>query len=565
MTFLEAPHSAALGKIGRKRPDLPDEHCHSFREGVSATQNGNCCPLVIAYRGKRWEERKNARAKSFDHNSGGFRRVVGHRGTAASREFDIMDDSVPHCWAPSTGGWWCASGCGRTPGNVAAGLVDPANTTRAGQTLAHEVGHNLDRPHTCSAPCRVEGGCVAQYTEAHLGVYGVNLEDPNNPVYLDPDTHHDIMSYCPPKWISDITYGALRDHFVLPASQRTDGALQTVASGSSSLSSSRTLQGPGLGLTKEPVVAVTKESKEYLVGGGHIVDGLVTMTRPFYRLMYPTGTSDDPGEGRYSLELQDANGMPLFIRYFDVVGDTYGIDEGLGYFREKIPWQAGTAHIVIKEGQTVLRITHVSANPPEVTLLSPNGGEFWPPYGEQTVTWTGRDADSNPLRYLLQYSPDDGNTWKAVATNLVGETYTLDVGRLGGSETARLRVVASDGVNTGQDDSDNAFTVEGKPPKVYVVYPLDGSIVPPGRLVVLEGAATDLEDGALTDGTLFAWSSSLEGELGMGRELRFDDLRPGWHTITLEVPDSGHFVGQASVSLFIGSRVYLPVSFRSYP
>jgi hypothetical protein len=447
--------------------------------------------------------------------------------------YGIVDDSVPHCWAPSTGGWWCCGGCGRTPGHLAAGLVDPTNTTGAGQTLAHEIGHNLGRPHTCSAPCRVEGGCVTQHPEARLGVYGVDLEDPGNPAYLDPDTHHDIMSYCPPKWISDVTYEALRDYFVLPASHRIDQRAEV--------------------------------AKEYLVGGGYIVDGLVTMPRPFYRLTYPAGTSDEAGEGPYALELQDAGGTPLFTRYFDTVGDTYGIGEGMGYFREKVPWQAGTARIVLKEGQTVLRITHVSANPPEVTLLSPNGGEFWPPYGEQTVTWTGSDADGDPLRYALQYSPDDWNTWKAVATNLVGESYTLDVGRLAGSDTARLRVIASDGVNTSQDDSDSTFTVEGKPPEVYIIYPLDSSTFLPGRLVVLEGAGTDLEDGPLTDETLFTWSSSLEGELGVGRELRFDDLRPGWHTITLEATDSDHFVGQDSVSISIGSRVYLPLILKSHP
>lgn len=470
--------------------------------------------------------------------------------------YGIVDDSVPHCWAPSTGGWWCCGGCGRTPGHEAAGLVDPTNTAGAGQILAHEIGHNLGRPHTCGCG---EGGCVNQHAGGVIGVYGVDLENPSAPVYLDPTTTFDLMTYCSPEWISDITYEALRDHFVLPASQRAvqraDGAQQDGVLSPSSRS--------GRGIAEGPVLSVAEGSKEYLVGSGYIVDGLVTMTRPFYRLMYPAGTSDDPGEGPYALELQDASGTPLFTRYFDTVGDTYGIGKGMGYFREKVPWQAGTARIVIKEGQTVLHITHVSANEPEVTLLSPNGGEFWPPYGEQTVTWTGSDADGDPLRYALVYSPD-GDTWKAIATNLVGESYTLDASRLAGSETARLRVVASDGVNTSQDDSDSTFTVEGKPPEVYVVYPLDGSVVPPGRLVVLEGAGTDLEDGPLTKDADFTWWSSLEGELGVGRQLYFDDLMTGQHTITLEVADSDHFISQASVSILIGHRVYLPIILKSY-
>jgi len=68
----------------------------------------------------------------------------------------------------------------------------------------------------------------------------------------------------------------------------------------------------------------------------------------------------------------------------------------------------------------VLHVTSVSAHAPQVTLLSPNGGEAWPPYGEHTVTWTGSDADGDPLRYILQYSPDGGATWQAVAVNLAG-------------------------------------------------------------------------------------------------------------------------------------------------
>ena len=211
----------------------------------------------------------------------------------------------------------------------------------------------------------------------------------------------------------------------------------------------------------------------------------------------------------------------------------------------------------------MLLITHFSAQFPEASLLSPNDGESWPPYGEHTVSWTGSDADGDSVRYALQYSSDGGSTWRAIATNLVGEICALEAGRLAGSETAFLRGVVSDSVNTSQDKSDGTFTVEGKPPGAYILYPLDGSAFLPGKPVVLEGAGTDLEDGPLTSGTLFTWSLSLEGELGVGRNLYFDDLLPGWHTIALEVADSDGFVAQDSVSIFIGHRLYFPLIFRA--
>ncbi len=449
--------------------------------------------------------------------------------------YGMIDDSVPHAIPGTIGCGYLDTGNGRGPElrHIAAGIVT-AGSDEGGLTMAHEIAHNRTRPHTC---CRDEAGCVnyADHPGGIIGVYGVDLQDPGAPVYLDPNTTFDLMSYCGPVWMSDITYFTLFSRrFGEAAShrgvQRADGAEQ-----------------------------------EYLVGSGEIADGLVTMTQPFYRAMLPAGTSDEPGEGPYALELQDAGGTPLFTRYFDTQDTCGGQPEGTGPFHEIVPWQAGTARIVIREGQTVLRITHVSTNSPEVTLLSPNGGEFWPPYGEHTVSWTGSDADGDPLRYVLQYSPDGGSTWSAVATDLVGESYALDAGSLAGSETALIRVIASDGVNTSQDESDGTFIVEGKPPEVYIVYPVDGSTALPGRPVILEGAGTDLEDGPLTDDALFTWSSSLEGELGVGRQLYFDDLMTGQHTITLEVADSDHFVAQDSISIFIGNRVYLPLILKSYP
>jgi hypothetical protein len=80
-----------------------------------------------------------------------------------------------------------------------------------------------------------------------------------------------------------------------------------------------------------------------------------------------------------------------------------------------------------------------------------------------------------------------------------------------------------------------------------------------GSLVILEGAATDREDGPLSSDSRFRWSSDLEGELGLGRDLRLQDLRPGWHSITLRVTDSNGFSAQDSVSLLIGSRRWLPM------
>lgn len=444
--------------------------------------------------------------------------------------YGMISEAVPRSGTIGCGYRDSGNGSGPERRNIAAGVVT-FGSDAGGRTFAHEIGHNLGRPHTCT-PGGGEGGCVnyADHPDGTIGVYGVDMADPSAPVYLNPNATYDIMSYTAPQWLSDITYRALQRWFV------------------SSLDSQQAIQ------------QTATAQQEYLVGSGRIVSGLVTMARPFERLMLPAGSSDDPGHGSYTLELQDASGTPLFTRYFRL-DSAEGNNE---WFEEAVPWQPGTTRIVIKEGQTVLQITHVSANPPQVTLLSPNGGEAWPPYGQQTVTWQASDPDGDPLRYTLQYSPDGGNTWRAVATNLSLPGYTLNVGDLPGSATALLRVLASDGVNTGQDTSDGLFTVGSKPPQVYVIYPRNESSFRPGAPVLLQGIATDLEDGPLTDDSRFTWHSSLQGPLGVGRKFQFYDLWPGQHTLTLEVTDSDDFTGRASASIFIGYRLNLPLTLKGY-
>ncbi|MCX6032881.1 MAG: DNRLRE domain-containing protein [Chloroflexi bacterium] len=437
--------------------------------------------------------------------------------------YGMIDDTVAHHY----------SGCGWTPGWAAAGLVNAAGG--GGQTMAHEVGHNRGRSHTC---CSGEMRCENQYSGAHLGVYGIDLANPAAPAYLDPNLYHDIMSYCGPKWMSDITYDALRDSF-RPASAAWATVLNTLR-------------------TADAVA-----QQEQLFCSGTIQAGQVTMARPCYRFS-STSSAGGAGQGRYTMELQDAAGTALFTRRFDTVGDSQDPVEGMGYFRQTVPWQPGTARIVLKEGQQTLHTIAVSDTAPKVQLLSPNGGESWPPYGEHTITWTGSDADGDPLRYELLYSPDGGTIWRGIAANLDATSYSVDAARLPGSETALLRVVATDGVNTGQDTSDAAFAVEGKPPAALIVYPVAGQVFLPGRPIVLDGSGTDLEDGPITDDTRFRWRSSLEGDLGVGRRLFFEDLLPGRHVLTLVVMDSDRFVGQDSVTVTVGYPLYLPLTLSEY-
>ena len=114
-------------------------------------------------------------------------------------------------------------------------------------------------------------------------------------------------------------------------------------------------------------------------------------------------------------------------------------------------------------------------------------------------------------------------------------------------------MIASDGANTGQDQSDAAFSVSKKPPQIYITNPT-GGMVPPESAVLLEGLGIDLEDGNLADSDL-QWSSNKDGALGSGASLIVSKLGLGLHTITLTGKDSDGNSVTASVQVFVGYRI----------
>jgi hypothetical protein len=76
--------------------------------------------------------------------------------------------------------------------------------------------------------------------------------------------------------------------------------------------------------------------------------------------------------------------------------------------------------------------------------------------------------------------------------------------------------------------------------------------------VVLQGSATDFEDGSLPDEAL-SWSSDVQGGLGTGASLPIASLLPGAHTITLTAIDSYGITSSASVKIFVGYQLDMPV------
>lgn len=98
-----------------------------------------------------------------------------------------------------------------------------------GQTLAHELGHNMSLGH---APCGGPDGVDEEfpYMEASVGQWGFEFAGPAWPARLvDPARHVDLMSYCRPYWISDYNFSkAMRFRTEQGSQGRSPGAVRSV-------------------------------------------------------------------------------------------------------------------------------------------------------------------------------------------------------------------------------------------------------------------------------------------------------------------------------------------------
>jgi hypothetical protein len=169
----------------------------------------------------------------------------------------------------------------------------------------------------------------------------------------------------------------------------------------------------------------------------------------------------------YSLVLQDAVGNILYTHAFTAAALTsQGAAPAPVPFAEILPYTPA-ARVVLKQGNTTLASRSVSAHAPTVTVLSPNGGENVT--NQLLISWTGSDTDGDALRYVVQYSPDNGATWRALAVNWTSTNLSVDTQNLAllpGSSQARIRVIASDGINSARISPTQSLLWRANHPKL---------------------------------------------------------------------------------------------------
>jgi hypothetical protein len=176
---------------------------------------------------------------------------------------------------------------------------------------------------------------------------------------------------------------------------------------------------------------------------------------------------------------------------------------------------------------------------PTVTLRQPEPGAVVGP-GPLVVSWTSSTGGGAGSFADVDYSPDDGRSWRPVAANLSGERAELPAFLFSRSGSARVRVTVNDGFSETSAVSP-PFVAPGSGPTVHIGTPDTVAIA--GVPVTLSGDAFD-DTGERIAAEGLRW---LDG----GRPLASGDapgsvvLSPGLHRITLVATDAAGRSGEA--------------------
>lgn len=409
-------------------------------------------------------------------------------------------------------------GVGASPGTAAYGDIRalesstfPSSDPESfGAVWAQEIAHNFGRLHVSTSHGEMPPTDPAfPYPHGGIGEPGlaIGTEGWNGtPFALVPGAPasgskhaHDFMSYGQPNdtadhthnWVSPFTYRGLMSSFSAQAK----------------------------------VVGAQVPADKLVINGSLNEAGVATL-RPFY--ITKTGYAKGTGiSGALNVTLLDAAGTTLQIYRFDSQAISNSTST---MFSEFVPWKSATKQIVLKRDQTVLAKRMVSPHKPTVKVTRPKPGETWGPKG--TITWQAADADNDRLTYTVFYNTGTDQRWVPIATDIMGLSATVDTALLVGSKKARVRVRASDGVNTTDANSARTFIVPEQSPVVSILGVGHHKVVN-RRSAEFTGTAYDPREGILPAPRL-TWTSDRDGVLGSGPHITaVRPLSSGAHVITL--------------------------------
>ncbi len=436
-----------------------------------------------------------------------------------------------------------------------------ANTWNAmfqGPVMAQELTHNYNRGHVnCGSPSGVDSGYP--YPPCQLDNAGANNYygfDPVNQQPIPPNQASDFMSYSPNTgqnpnwqgfWVSDYTWRALMGAFAAaPTGASATAAAAPLAPDAGAVYVSGAL---------DHEANTGRLSYLKMLPAAALSTG---MQRKWQERLVPeySEAAGTAAEAVYHVRLLAAGGAVLADRNVTPLETDDHVHGDPALFMATFPAPAGVpVKAQLLADSTLLDERTFGPAVPAVTVTQPAAGASVG--ADLTIQWQATDADNDILLYTVQYSYDNGVHWQTLATDLPGTpanpvtTLVLQgTDGLHGSngQNARIRVLASDGYNTGSGLS-GAFSVSDRKPQPAIAAPVDGHWYRPDEPMVLSGGADDTEDGGIPGANL-SWQ--VDGAAaGTGRDVPVAGLAPGAHTISLTAKDSANQQATATSKLNI--------------
>ena len=397
-------------------------------------------------------------------------------------------------------------------------------------TLAHELGHNFGRWHVnCpnGVPADTEhypyNPCALSLSTGPKVYYGF---DPILTQPITPTEGSDLMSYQPPRWISDYTWGKIFENNA-PIPQPDLQAPTPEAAGL---------------LLKGRINTNTPNSSEldyaWVMPAGSLSPGLQAKWRQAALTDAPQ-LADAP---RYYVRLLGIGNIVLAERDVNLLpASEEGASNGIIEFETTTTAPGGLViKLQLMADDTILDTLTPGLFAPQVSITAP----AWGTVVDQllSVGWTASEQSGDSLHFIVQFSHDLGLHWQTLATDITGNPditdyeVTFDAASLPGSSglEALVRVIASDGYHTTMATSEEFLTVL-KAPEAAISSPPPGIWYEAGRNITLVGSATDPEDGHMPDSAL-SWSLN-DVSLGSGNDKKADGLAPGTYDVKLTATD----------------------------
>jgi len=180
-----------------------------------------------------------------------------------------------------------------------------------------------------------------------------------------------------------------------------------------------------------------------------------------------------------------------------------------------VVWSGGS----VGGSQSDYEIFMAASTNEDLTLLSPNGGELVPPGLIYVIRW---NATLGAVKFKIEYSTDNGETWAIIANEVTGTNYDWLVPNINtGKCFVKVTGFDSSGVRVCEDFSNSNFTIG----ILKVTYP-------DGREVLTSGSTHTI-----------TWQTSYTSKPVAMVKLKYTkNVGDTWHLITKLIGNPGRYV-----------------------